>query len=163
MACIFWCCSKKIRVLPMPGFDVKKYMGRWYEIARLRHPFERGLTNVTADYTLQKNGKIRVANRGFHPGREKWQEARAVAVEGDAPNHLKVYFFPLIPGHYKVAYLDPEYRYAVVSGGHPEFLWFLARTPQISREQLNKMLDAARRLGYDTDKLIYVEHTRPAK
>ena len=147
----------KIEVPELPGFNAPKYMGCWYEIARLDHPFEKGLQRVTACYSLRYNGKISVLNRGYSPTKSKWQEAKAVAVQTGVKNFLKVYFVPLFGGKYRVAYVDDAYSLAVVSGGNLRYLWLLARTPHPTPEQVGKMLEEARKLGYDTSKLTYPE------
>ncbi len=140
-------------------FDIHKYLGKWYEIARMDHHFERGMICVTANYSLRSDGKIKVENSGFSVPKDRWSSSEAVAKTTHVPNKLKVYFFPLISGRYNVAYVDSDYSVAVVSGGSRRYLWFLSRTPEITLEQKDKMLSIARDLGYDTSELLYVSQT----
>lgn len=146
---------QKVNVPELPDFDAARYMGRWYEIARLNHPFEKGLERVNTRYTLRTDGKIDVVNRGFSPNKNRWQEAKAVAVQTPIKNFLKVYFIPFIGGNYRVAYVNDDYSLAVVSGGTLRYLWLMARSVHPTPDQIETLLDVARRLGYDTSKLIY--------
>ena len=144
-----------VKTEPMPDFNLERYLGEWYEIARLENWFERGLSKVFARYDRREDGSVTVMNRGYDVRTGKWKEARARAVVGDAPNHLKVYFVPLVHGRYEVAFLDEDYTRAVVSGGSLKYLWLLARTPQLKDDELQPMLRCAEKLGYDTSRLIY--------
>ena len=150
-----FCNCKRVEVPVIEGFDTNRYLGTWYEIARLDHRFERGLEQTTANYGLKSNGRIGVTNRGFSPAKGEWHEAGAEAVATKVKNYFKVYFVPIFYGKYRVAYIDPDYTVAVVSGGSTRYLWFLSRTPSISPEQHRTMLEVAHRMGYDTSKLIY--------
>ncbi len=145
----------KVDIPALPDFNAARYMGSWYEIARLNHPFEKGLERVSACYTLRPDGKITVVNRGFAPDPGRWKEAKAIAVQTPVKNFLKVYFVPLFGGRYRVAYVDDDYTLAVVSGGNLRYLWLMARSAHPTPVQIESMLDVARRLGYDTSKLIY--------
>ena len=121
--CCCGCNRRKVSVEPMENFDVNRYLGRWHEIARLDHRFERGLERITATYTLRPDGKVGVVNRGYDPAKKRWSDAKAYAVQTRVKNYLKVYFFPLVPGRYRIAYLDDDYSLAVVSGGSLRYLW----------------------------------------
>lgn len=148
-------------VEPVSGFDVERYTGRWYEIARLDHRFERGLTNVTATYEQRDDGGISVVNRGYDPDRARWQEAtgRAYIVGDQHRGHLKVSFFGPFFGSYVIFALDHEhYRYAAVSGPDTSYLWILARTPQPDEATVARLVEQAAALGFDTSRLIRVEH-----
>ncbi len=144
-----------VKTTPMPDFDLERYLGEWHEIARLENWFERGLRKVLARYDRGENGSISVTNSGYDARTGERREVHARAVVADAPNHLKVYFVPLVYGRYEVAFLDEDYSRAVVSGGSVSYLWLLARTPQLKDEELQPMLHCARELGYDTSRLIY--------
>lgn len=148
-------------VKPVDNFKLEKYLGKWYEIARLDHSFERGLTRVTADYSLRDDGGLRVLNRGYSAKENKWEEAegKAYFVKNSDQGYLKVSFFGPFYGSYIVFELDHEnYQYALVCGPKKSYLWILARVPTI-REDLKDMLIAkATQLGFDTSKLIFVDH-----
>ena len=144
-----------VKTDPMPDFNLERYLGEWHEIARLENWFERGLRKVLARYDHGENGTISVTNSGYDVRTGDRKEAHAKAVVGDAPNHLKVYFVPLVYGRYEVAFLDEDYSRAVVSGGSLNYLWLPARTPQLRDEELQPMLHCAEELGYDTSQLIY--------
>lgn len=146
-----------VRTEPMPRFELERYMGVWYEVARLENRFEKGLSRVTARYSLGEDGVVSVTNCGYDAGRGMWKTARARAVAGDAPNHLKVYFMPFFYGRYEIAFLDADYSRAVVSGGSLNYLWFMARSPRLDRDWLCSMLRRAEELGYDTSLLVYAE------
>lgn len=148
-------------VRPVSQFDVNRYLGTWYEIARLDHSFERGLTNITANYTLRDDGGISVVNRGYLVEKEKWKEAegKAYFVEEKDKGYLKVSFFGPFYGAYVVFDLDQEnYQYAFVSGPDRSYLWLLSRTPKVEPKVLEKFKQTSSQLGFDVDALIYVEH-----
>jgi apolipoprotein D and lipocalin family protein len=148
-------------VRPVEDFRLEKYLGKWYEIARLDHSFERGLTRVTADYSLRDDGGVRVLNRGYSEKEKKWMEAegKAYFVQRPDQGHFKVSFFGPFFGSYIVFALDEEnYQYSLVSGPNKSFLWILARATEISEELRNILIQKAETLGFDTSKLIFVEH-----
>lgn len=154
--------------LPPPGvtavtpFDVQRYAGRWYELARLDHSFERGMTDVSATYTAQADGSVRVVNRGYVPATGKWREAVGQALFTGAPTtgSLKVSFFGPFYGGYHVAALDPDYSWSLVVGPDTGYAWILARDKQLSVEQREAIVARARALGVDTSALVWVTHTR---
>ena len=146
---------------PVDHFKLEKYLGKWYEIARLDHSFERGLTRVTADYSLRDDGGLRVINRGFSAKENKWKEAegKAYFVKGSDQGYLKVSFFGPFYGSYIVLELDHEnYEYSLVCGPDKSYLWILARGPKIKEDIKNILIAKAAALGFDTNKLIYVNH-----
>jgi apolipoprotein D and lipocalin family protein len=149
-------------VAPVADFQLDRYLGKWYEIARLDHSFERGLIRVTADYSLREDGSVRVINRGYSVKEHEWKEAegKATFVQNPDVGFLKVSFFGPFYGSYVVFELDHEnYRYALVSGPDKSYLWLLARTPEIDRQLRDRLIRRAASLGFDTDELILVEHT----
>lgn len=144
------------------GFDAERYTGRWYEIYRLDHRFERGLTNVTADYQLRDDGKVNVINRGFDPRRCEWREVEGTArFLGDADTaSLAVSFFFGISGGYHVIALDHEdYGYTMISGPTRGYLWILAREPRLDAGISERLIAQAAALGFATDELIEVDHS----
>ncbi|WP_067662114.1 lipocalin family protein [Ferrimonas marina] len=145
-------------VEPVESFELDRYLGTWYEIARLDHSFERGMERVTAEYQMRPDGGVRVLNRGFDTEQGDWQEAegRAYFVGSDEVGHLKVSFFGPFFGSYVVFDLEPEYQYAFVAGNSTDYLWLLARTPQVSASVRQRFIEQAAARGFDTDALIWV-------
>jgi apolipoprotein D and lipocalin family protein len=146
---------------PVSGFEADRYLGKWYEIARLDHSFERNLSNVTAEYAWRDGGEITVVNRGFDEKKGKWREARGVArFLGDKDlGSLKVSFFGPFWGGYHVIALDKQdYRYSMVTGPNRSYLWILSREKTLEGTLLSDLISRAERLGFDTKELIYVEH-----
>lgn len=148
-------------VEPVKGFELDRYLGKWYEIARLDHSFERGLQRVTAEYSLRDDGGVKVINKGFSVEENEWKKAQGKAyfVRDTNEGYLKVSFFGPFYGSYVVFELDKEdYQYAFVSGNTTSYLWLLARTPTVSKELIDRFIQRASELGFDTDNLIFVEH-----
>jgi len=148
-------------VTPVDDFELERYLGTWYEIARLDHRFERGLRNVTATYSMRDDGGVVVANRGYSEKKSQWKDAQGKAyfAEDADTGFLKVSFFGPFYGSYAVFVLDKEdYQYAFVSGNSRKYLWFLSRTPTVSEELLQKFKTEASSRGFDTDNLIMVNH-----
>ena len=143
-------------------FDVQRYQGTWYEIARLDHSFERNLTDVSASYMVQTDGSVQVINRGFNTRKNEWKEAVGKALftgESDRGS-LKVSFFGPFYGGYHVVALDPEYRWSMVVGPDRDYLWILARDKQLEPELKELLLRKAQVFGLPLNKLIWVSHTR---
>ncbi|MDT8419451.1 MAG: lipocalin family protein [Desulfuromonadales bacterium] len=146
---------------PVAGFDLQRYLGTWYEIARLDHSFERGLSRVTAEYSLREDGGVRVINRGFNAQSGEWKEAtgRAYLIAGPDVGRLKVSFFGPFYGGYNVIELDREsYRWAMVCGPNRSYLWLLARQPELEEDVLKRLIGIAAELGFATGDLIRVSH-----
>ena len=143
---------------PVSGFDGQRYLGTWYEIARLDHSFERGLERVTAHYSRNPDGSIRVINRGYDPAQQQWRQAEGLAKFVSSPDvgHLKVSFFGPFYGGYNILVLAPDYRYALVCGPDRDYLWLLARTASLPEPDLKFLVAEAQRMGFATDQLIYV-------
>ena len=159
------CLGMPERVSPVSGFEVEKYLGKWYEIARLDHSFERGLTDISAEYTARLDGGITVVNRGYSPEDEAWKQVEGKAYFVDSPDeaYLKVSFFGPFYGSYVVFGLDREnYRHAFVSGPNHSYLWLLSRSPILEPAVVERFEREARLRGFDTDGLIFVEHPRAA-
>ena len=148
-------------VFPVRDFDPDRYLGRWYEIARLGHSFERGLSRVTADYSRREDGGLRVLNRGWLAEKNRWQEAEGRAYLAGEPGQglLKVSFFGPFFGAYVILELDREhYRHALVCGPDRSYLWILARSPKLEPEVFAHLVARAAALGFATDRLLLVEH-----
>lgn len=147
-------------VQPVTGFDLDRYLGKWYEIARLDHSFERGLSRVTAEYSLRDDGGVKVVNRGFSASEGRWEEAegKAYFVEGPNQGYFEVSFFGPFYGAYVIFDLDEEhYQHAFVSGPDKTYLWLLARTSVVSKELVERFVSKSNALGFDTDGLVFVE------
>ena len=117
--CLAGCVGMPSGVQPVSGFQAERYLGTWYEIARLDHSFERGMSRVTAEYRKRDDGGLEVINRGYLADSKTWKEARGKAYFVDSPDlgYLKVSFFGPFYGSYVVFELDQQdYRYALVSG-----------------------------------------------
>lgn len=156
------CTSPPDGVTVVSPFDVKRYAGQWYEIARLDHSFERGLSDVTATYRLEADGSVAVINRGFDAAKGEWKEAVGKALfTGDTnTGSLKVSFFGPFYGGYHVIALDPGYRWAMVIGPNTDYLWILARGKQLPPGVREQLVAQAAKLGVKTSELIWVEHRR---
>ena len=146
---------------PVKNFDLQRYMGRWYEIARLDHSFERELEAVTAEYSVREDGGIRVINTGRNSktGVTEQAEGRAYFNGESDIGHLKVSFFGPFFGSYVIFDLDQQdYQYAFVSGYNTDYLWLLARQPRVSQDLIQHFKRRAAALGFDTEQLIFVAH-----
>ena len=160
IAVIAGCVGVPEGIEPVTGFEVERYMGRWYEVARLDHSFERGMEQVTATYELRPDGTVAVLNRGYRADKGEWGEASGKAKFLGEPDvaALKVSFFGPFYGGYNVVDLDPDYQHALIAGPNRSYLWILARTPTPPRAEVERLVAKAKALGYDTSQLIYVKH-----
>jgi len=143
------------------GFELERYLGTWYEIARLDHRFERGLSAVTATYSMRDDGGVKVLNKGYNAEDEEWDEAIGKAYIVDKPDvgQLKVSFFGPFYGGYNIIELDKEnYEYSLVAGPDRSYLWILARSPDLDEAVVKRLVDKAKQLGFSTDELIFVSH-----
>lgn len=153
------CVGKPDNVEPVNQFDASRYLGKWYEIARLDHSFERGLSKVSAQYSLRDDGGLNVTNRGYKAAAGEWKEAVGKAYFVGQPDiaHLKVSFFGPFYGSYIVFDLDQQaYQHAMISGPDKSYLWILSRTPAMDEATKKRLVAKAQALGFDTSKLIYV-------
>lgn len=153
------CTSLPSGVVPVTGFESQRYIGKWYEVARLDNRFERGLSKVTATYVERTDGGIDVINRGYRSGEVKPKEATGKAYSVGAADvaHLKVSFFGPFYASYVVFHLDADYRYAFVSGNNKKYLWLLSRTPTVDQSIKELFLTQATELGFDVNRLIWVQ------
>ena len=154
------CATVPAGVEPVSPFVLNRYLGTWYEIARLDHSFERGLSRVTAEYSLAEDGSLRVVNRGYSERDQRWKQAegRALFAGQTDQGFLKVSFFGPFFGSYVIIDLDPDYRHALVCGPSRSYLWILARTPTLPDAVSQRLIARATSLGFATDSLIFVEH-----
>lgn len=142
-------------------FDKKKYLGKWFEIARLDFKWERNLNNVTANYTLKPDGSIKVDNKGYNYLKYEWKQSIGTAkfVGSEEEARLKVAFFKPFYAGYNVIAIDNDYKYALVAGNNLKYLWILSRETSIPEDIKTSYLKKAQEIGYDTDQLIWVEHS----
>lgn len=155
------CVSVPENVTPVTPFELERYMGRWYEIARLDHPFERGLSQVTAEYSLHEDGSVKVLNRGFNAAESKWKtaEGKARFARKTHEGFLKVSFFGPFYASYIIFELDHKnYSYATICGPDKSYLWILSRKPELERAVLDNLIQNARDRGFPTRELIFVKH-----
>jgi len=134
------------------------------EIARLEHSFERGLSHATADYSMRKDGGLRVLNRGYSEKKQEWKtaEGKAYFVKGPDEGYLKVSFFGPFYGSYVIFELDEKnYRFAIISGPNKSYLWILARTPELNPELKQNLISRAAAHGFDTTRLVFPEQKQP--
>ncbi|RLQ22463.1 lipocalin [Seongchinamella sediminis] len=149
-------------IAPVSDFEADAYMGRWYEIARLDHSFERGQSNITADYALQDDGTVSVLNRGFDDAEDEWRQASAVARFAGAADvgHLEVSFFQPIYASYVIFALAGDGSYAYVTGHKRDYLWLLARSPRVGEDVKRDFVQRVSDLGFDTRELIWVDQDK---
>lgn len=159
IGCLAGCTGIPDGIQPVRGFELDRYLGKWYEIARLDHSFERGLQQVSAEYSLGDGGRVQVINRGYDL-EDGWQSAQGKAhFVGPADvAHLKVSFFGPFYGSYIVFELDEQdYQYAFVAGNTKSYLWLLARTPTVSPQLRERFVRRAAELGFASEELIFVD------
>lgn len=153
------CLGMPKSITPIENFSLQPYLGKWYEIARLDHSFEQGLTQVTAEYSLRNDGGVNVINRGYNSTTGKWQQAegKAFFVNDTNQGYLKVSFFGPFYGSYVIFYLDPAGQYAFISGPDHDYLWLLSRTPIVDDSVKQQFITMSKQKGFGIDKLIFVE------
>lgn len=137
------------------SLDLNRFMGRWYEIARFDHKFERDMQQVITMYSIENNGRIKVVNQGLKEG--KWKTSEGKGKLTNTPGLLQVSFWGPFYSDYRVMMLAPDYSYALIGGESDKYLWFLSRSPQMNQDTRNLLLREAQRRGYDTNDLIWVE------
>jgi apolipoprotein D and lipocalin family protein len=157
----FISCSSIVKGgIAVTPFEKEKYLGKWYEIARMDFKFERNLKNTTATYSINSDNSIKVDNRGYNYKKSAWKQAIGKAKFTGDPNiaMLKVSFFGPFYGGYNVIALDKEYKYALVAGQNLSYLWILSREKTIPEDVKQTYLKIAEKLGFITSELIWVEH-----
>ena len=148
-------------IKPVNDFQIDRYLGTWYEIARLDHSFERGLQQVSATYSMREDGGVQVLNKGYKTEKQKWSESigKAYFVQNENTGHLKVSFFGPFYGTYVVFELDADYQYAFIAGNNYDYLWLLSRTPEISDQLRDEFTALVASKGYVVDDLIWVDQS----
>lgn len=146
-------------IVRVRNFDVTRYLGKWYELGRIENRFERGMTDTTAQYSLNRDGTIRVVNGGYDPANGKYREAigKAKFIAAKDVGALKVSFFPPFYGGYNIVALDDDYQWAIVVGPNPnKYFWVLSRQPKLTQGLKNRVLGVARDLHVDASKILWV-------
>jgi apolipoprotein D and lipocalin family protein len=162
-ALVSGCTGKPEGVEPVRPFDIERYKGEWFEIMRLDHSFERGLTNVTATYTLRPDGAVSVLNKGFDRENCRWREAEGRAVfqgPSDTASLSVTFFWPFAGGYHVFALDQQKYSWAMIAGPSRDYLWILARRTDLSPEIRDRLVNRARSLGFPVEGLILVDHRR---
>lgn len=156
----FTACSKSVDSSPVSGFDLVRYLGTWYEIARYDHSFERGMDNTVAEYSMQDDGNVLVLNSGWKDEKYKVAEGKAkYPSPAQKKGALKVSFFLFFYSEYNVMMIDEDYQISLVGSKSDKYLWILSRTPIADPDLITKVLAEAERRGYDTSKLIWVDQS----
>lgn len=150
------CDAQQFNNTPVPYLDVNRYLGRWYEIARYDHVFERDMNYATADYALKKNGKLSIINSGMKGSKQKISKGKAHLTS--TPGLLRVSFFGPFYSDYRVLMIGPDYNYALVGSRSKNYLWILSRSPTLPEEDLEEIMGEACLRGYSVSKLIWVKH-----
>ena len=146
-------------LIAIDGFEIDRYLGTWYEIARLDNRFERGLNNISATYTLREGGGVNVLNKGWNQVNGEWEVAEGKAYFVDQPDvgRLKVSFFGPFYGGYNIIELDKkDYSYSMVTGPDKSYFWILSRTRQLPKATMEALIEKSKQMGFATDKLIFV-------
>jgi apolipoprotein D and lipocalin family protein len=157
-------CSAKTldHVQPVTNFEGPRYLGTWYEIARIDSRFEKGLSRVTATYSARDDGGITVVNRGYEAASGQWKESvgKAFFVDGKDKGHLKVSFFGPFYGAYVVFELEREgYQYALISGPDTSYFWLLSRTATMDAKLREELIDKAVAKGFRREDILLVDQT----
>lgn len=153
--------KKPEKVTPVENFKVSEYLGKWYEIARLEHRFEKGMEAISATYSMREDGGVKVLNRGYKTVEKEWNDAegKAFFVKSADVGFLKVSFFGPFYGSYIV--MDTDYKtYTMISGPDLSYFWILSRTPTLDKKILDRLVAKAKEAGFDTSKLIYPDQSR---
>ncbi len=156
------CASIPEGAVAVTPFDKAKYLGKWYEIARLDFKYERNMNNTTAEYSLNDNGTIKVDNRGYNYKKGKWQQAigKAKFVGDENVAMLKVSFFGPFYSGYNVIAIDKNYKYALIAGASLKYLWILSRETSIPNDIKESYLKISQGIGYNTDNLLWIKHDK---
>jgi apolipoprotein D and lipocalin family protein len=155
-------CTSTSKLKVVSNFDADRYTGVWYEAARYPHRFEKGMSAVSATYSFNENGTIKVLNRGYVDGKQEWEEIEGVAKYKGSKDQgwLKVSFFKPFYASYKILYLDENYTKAIVTGPSYGYLWILVRDPKLPDSELNELIGKIKKLGFDSEKLIIVDQSK---
>lgn len=164
IAFVLYSCGSTIpkNAAAVTNFDKAKYLGKWYEIARLDYKWEKDLDNVSAEYSLNENGTIKVDNKGYNVKKDKWEESiwKAKLVKKDNVGMLKVSFFGPFYSGYNVIAVDPDYKYVLVAGESLKYMWILSRETTMPESIKADFLIKAQEIGYNISNLVWVKHDK---
>lgn len=143
--------------------DINRYLGKWHEIARIPHGFQKGCKNSTAEYSLREDGDIKVLNSCEIAGKEKRKQAigRAWVTDTNTNAKLRVQFFltglklNFLSGNYWIIDLDENYNYVLVGDPSRKYLWILSRQPKLDQVTTGLIVSKAEHLGFDVSKLLF--------
>ena len=151
--------KEKLKALEVvPFVELKKYLGKWYEIAHLPFRFQEGCTDTTATYALSEDGSISVLNECIRNGKVKQAKGKAKVVDKNSRAKLKVTFFWPFYGDYWIIDLGKDYDYAVVGTPNRKYLWILSRTPQMDDKLFSQLIESAKSKGFNVNDLIKTSH-----
>lgn len=155
-------CKSTKDLAVVSDFSPERYMGVWYEAARYPHRFEKGMSSVSATYTLNEDGTVKVLNRGFLDEEAKWEEIEGVARPKGRSDigWLKVSFFKPFYASYKIVYLDDDYSRAIIAGPTYGYLWILSRSPNLPDNELETLIQRTEQMGYERKKIIVVDQSK---
>lgn len=154
-------CLAKEELKPLevvPYVELNKYLGKWYEIAHLPFRFENGCTDITATYSLSKDGNVSVLNECLRDGKLKQANGKAKVVDKNSGAKLKVTFFWPFSADYWIIDLGNDYDYAVVGTPNRKYLWILSRSPQMDDNLFSQLVESVKSKGFDINKLIKTSH-----
>lgn len=155
MFLVFVACANIVKTPENPSFDLDRYLGKWYQVARIDYQYERGLDSVVLVYSLDEKGKIDFRSRGFNSAEGRWTELCGTVTPTKIMNFFKLRLGPLAWLGYKVAYVNKDYTLAIVTGNTHKHLWILSRTPKLDSDELNLAYEVTGGLGYDNSKLLF--------
>lgn len=155
-------CRSTSKLEVVSNFEIERYLGVWYEAVRMPHGFEKNLSSVSANYSLNKDGTVKVLNRGFNDKKQQWEEIEGVAKfkADQGQGWLKVSFFKPFYASYKVIYLNEDYTRAIVTGPSFGYLWILVRDPALPKTEIELLVSKAGKFGFDTGKLLLIDQIR---
>ncbi len=145
------CRANPIDNTTVSEFDINRYMGKWYEVARIDNRYQRNLTAVTAEYRLDGDNRIAIINRGYNSSNGEWREIEARGETTSTVGRLKVSFFLFVTSEYNVMDLGDDYEWALVGSKSSKFLWIISRTPSLPNDTLNHIISIAQRRGYNIE------------
>lgn len=151
--------SVPANVQPVQNFEASRYMGQWYELARIDQRFQKGLTKANAEYSLNPDGTVTVINRGFNAAKNEWKqvEGKAKFTGPSDVGALKVSFFGPFYSGYNVVHLSPDYQTALVVGNTTDSFWLLSRKPSLPAAEIQQLLAKAQRMGVDLSQVIQAQ------
>jgi apolipoprotein D and lipocalin family protein len=154
------CSSAERESLPtVEALDLERFMGDWYVIANIPTRFERGAHNAVESYSLDDRGRVATTftfRDGAFDGPEKRFEPTGFVREGTGNAVWGMRFIWPIKAEYRVMYVDPEYRTTIVGRTKRDYMWIMAREPELSDDVLDSLIDRVVAAGYERDAIVRV-------